>query len=50
MAYDSVNGRVVVMGGGSRINRIFRETGDVLALDVGTGEWTELVPTREGSS
>ena len=42
MVYDPINGRLVVIGG--RVGGYWGSIDDVWALDIETGEWTELVP------
>ncbi len=43
MAYDPLNARIVVAGGDVKTNGRWRPTDDVIALDVATGRWVELV-------
>ena len=48
VVYDPINDRIVVMGGQARMldeNPFWVQMDDVWAFDVGTGTWTELLPS-----
>ena len=44
MVYDTINGRLVVIGGRVKIDGEWETIDDVWAFDIDSEEWTELVP------
>lgn len=47
MVYDSLNGRLVVIGGIVKVSDEWADIDDVWAIDIETGEWTELIPASQ---